>query len=120
MIVITGRMKRAGMCGAAGLLLGGVLFAQTTNSAYLKTKIKPGRAGVFVDGKYLGPAANFRIGRKCRQDQPERPLRHEKRDPRPETQGLSKLSGAEIVVHDVVNVSRWTSSVQRFVPRGAR
>ena len=64
MIVITGRMKRAGMCGAAGLLLGGVLFAQTTNSAYLKTKIKPGRAGVFVDGKYLGPAANFRIGRK--------------------------------------------------------
>ena len=25
----------------------------------LKTKVSPGRAGVFVDGKYLGPAANF-------------------------------------------------------------
>jgi hypothetical protein len=30
----------------------------------LKTKVNPGRAGVFVDGKYMGPAANFRIGRK--------------------------------------------------------
>ncbi len=29
----------------------------------LKTKINPGRAGVFVDGKYLGPAANFRVAR---------------------------------------------------------
>jgi len=25
----------------------------------LKTKVSPGRAGVFADGKYLGPAANF-------------------------------------------------------------
>ena len=39
----------------------GVLPAQ---EAYLKTSVNPGRAGVFVDGKYLGPAANFRIGRK--------------------------------------------------------
>jgi hypothetical protein len=30
----------------------------------LKTKVNPGRAGVFVDGKYLGPAANFRMARK--------------------------------------------------------
>jgi len=29
----------------------------------LKTKVNPGRTGVFVDGKYLGPAANFRIAR---------------------------------------------------------
>jgi PEGA domain len=29
----------------------------------LKTEIDPGRAGVFVDGKYLGPAANFKIAR---------------------------------------------------------
>ena len=35
---------------------------QTTG--YLKTKVDPGRAGVFIDGKYVGPAANFRIGRK--------------------------------------------------------
>jgi hypothetical protein len=31
---------------------------------YLKTKIDPGRAGVFIDGKYVGPAGNFRVGRK--------------------------------------------------------
>lgn len=61
---ISGLVKRGGMCGAAVLLFGGVVFAQSANSAYLKTKIKPGRAGVFVDGKYLGPAANFRIARK--------------------------------------------------------
>jgi hypothetical protein len=41
--------------------MAGVLSAQ---EAYLKTNVNPGRAGVFVDGKYLGPAANFRIGRK--------------------------------------------------------
>jgi hypothetical protein len=29
----------------------------------LKTEINPGRAGVFVDGIYLGPAANFKIAR---------------------------------------------------------
>lgn len=34
------------------------------NTGYLKTKVDPGRAGVFVDGKYIGPAGNFGIGRK--------------------------------------------------------
>lgn len=29
----------------------------------LKTKVEPGRAGVFIDGKYVGPAANFKVGR---------------------------------------------------------
>ena len=29
----------------------------------LKTEVDPGRAGVFVDGKYVGPAANFKIAR---------------------------------------------------------
>ncbi len=38
------------------------LCAQGTGT--LKTKVDPGRAGVFVDGKYLGPAANFKIARK--------------------------------------------------------
>lgn len=33
-------------------------------AGWLKTKVSPGRAGVFIDGKYMGPAANFRIGRK--------------------------------------------------------
>jgi hypothetical protein len=34
------------------------------NTGYLKTKVDPGRAGVFIDGKYIGPAGNFGIGRK--------------------------------------------------------
>jgi hypothetical protein len=38
-------------------------MAQPSNG-YLKAKVDPGRAGVFVDGKYLGPASNFRIARK--------------------------------------------------------
>jgi hypothetical protein len=39
------------------------VFAQQ-NTGYLKTSVNPGRAGVFIDGKYVGPAANFRISRK--------------------------------------------------------
>jgi PEGA domain len=42
----------------------GTLMGQGTDSAWLKTKVDPGRAGVFVDGKYLGPASNFGVGRK--------------------------------------------------------
>jgi PEGA domain len=45
-----------------GLLAASSLFAQQTG--YLKTKVDPGRAGVFVDGKYLGPACNFGVARK--------------------------------------------------------
>lgn len=32
------------------------LYAQ---EGFLKTKVNPGRAGVFVDGKYIGPARDF-------------------------------------------------------------
>lgn len=28
----------------------------------LKTEVEPGRAGVYIDGKYVGPAANFGFG----------------------------------------------------------
>ncbi len=42
----------------------GALTAQQADKAYLKTNVNPGRAGVFVDGKYVGPAGNFRIGQK--------------------------------------------------------
>ena len=31
---------------------------------YLRTKVDPGRAGVFIDGKYVGPAGNFGVSRK--------------------------------------------------------
>lgn len=40
------------------------LGAQEAGGGFLKVKAQPGRAGVFVDGKYLGPAANFRIARR--------------------------------------------------------
>ena len=40
------------------------VMAQQGNG-YLKAKANTGRAGVFIDGKYVGPAANFRIARKC-------------------------------------------------------
>jgi len=42
------------------LLLALPLAAQTGT---LKVKADPGRAGVFVDGKYLGPASNFGMSR---------------------------------------------------------
>jgi hypothetical protein len=38
--------------------------ALAQQTGYLKAKVNPGRAGVFIDGKYLGPAANFRKARK--------------------------------------------------------
>jgi len=34
------------------------------NAGSLKMKVNPGRAGVFIDGKYVGPAANFGVSRK--------------------------------------------------------
>lgn len=54
----------AGLAAPTWLLLGSLaLAAQQTDMGYLTAKVSPGRAGVFVDGKYLGPAANFRIAR---------------------------------------------------------
>jgi hypothetical protein len=54
----------AGLVGPALLLLGSLpALAQTSDMGYLTAKVSPGRAGVFLDGKYLGPAANFRVAR---------------------------------------------------------
>lgn len=39
------------------------LVAEQNSNGFLVSKVKPGRAGVFVDGKYLGPAENFRKAR---------------------------------------------------------
>jgi len=52
-----------GVCTIVALLLACGTLVGKPGDAYLKTKVDPGRAGVFVDGKYLGPAANFKIGR---------------------------------------------------------
>jgi hypothetical protein len=40
------------------------LTCTAADSGKLKTDVTPGRAGVFIDGKYVGPAANFKIARK--------------------------------------------------------
>jgi len=52
------------VCVFLFLFSGYMLFAQQKDTAYLKTNVDPGRTGVFLDSKYLGPAANFRVGRK--------------------------------------------------------
>jgi hypothetical protein len=39
------------------------LLCQVQENGFLCVKANTGRAGVFVDGKYLGPAANFRVAR---------------------------------------------------------
>ncbi|MFN7924838.1 MAG: PEGA domain-containing protein [Bryobacteraceae bacterium] len=41
--------------------LAATLLAQSTGT--LKTKVSPSRAGVFVDGKYVGPAGNLGMAR---------------------------------------------------------
>jgi hypothetical protein len=50
--------------GALLIAVSGIPVVGQQDTGYLKTKINPGRAGVFIDGKYVGPAANFRVGRK--------------------------------------------------------
>jgi hypothetical protein len=42
---------------------GMALAAQPTTNSFLVTRVNPGRAGVFVDSQYFGPAANFRVAR---------------------------------------------------------
>jgi len=53
---------RGALIAVVAVALGLPLAAQQ-NGGSLCVKANPGRAGVFVDGKYLGPAANFRIAR---------------------------------------------------------
>jgi hypothetical protein len=55
------KLIRSGLTLAAVLLVAAPVFAQQTGK--LKCKVNPGRAGVFLDGKYLGPAANFAVAR---------------------------------------------------------
>jgi hypothetical protein len=55
-------VKKIEIVALTGLLALGTLSAQQTGQ--MKVKVDPGRAGVFVDGKYVGPAANFGMGRK--------------------------------------------------------
>jgi len=43
------------------ILLAAAMVSWAADTGQLKTEVDPGRAGVFVDGKYLGPAANFKV-----------------------------------------------------------
>jgi hypothetical protein len=52
--------RRTVWLGVAALL---PLLAQGQSMGSLTVKANTGRAGVFVDGKYLGPAANFKVAR---------------------------------------------------------
>lgn len=54
---------RISCCWALLAIAAMPLAAEQTTNGFLVAKVKPGRAGVFVDGKYLGPAANFRVAR---------------------------------------------------------
>ena len=38
------------------------LSCAAADTGRLKLEVNPGRAGVFIDGKYVGPAANFKVG----------------------------------------------------------
>ena len=59
-------MRIASFVGNAALLIAfaGIPVVGQQGTGYLKTNVNPGRAGVFIDGKYMGPAGNFGMGRK--------------------------------------------------------
>ena len=56
-------MRILGMC-LFTLCVGLCSFAQAGGNGYLKVKATPSHAGVFIDGKYVGPASNFGMTRK--------------------------------------------------------
>ena len=59
-------MRIGSLIHVAALLIAvaGIPVVAEQRSGYLKTKVDPGRAGVFIDGKYVGPAGNFGVGRR--------------------------------------------------------
>jgi hypothetical protein len=59
-------MRMSTFARNAALLMAvtGIPVVGQQNTGFLKTKVNPGRAGVFIDGKYVGPAGNFGVGRK--------------------------------------------------------
>ncbi len=62
---VTRRIRVPLLAVCLAVILGGLsVSAQDTGTGYLKVKANPGRAGVFVDDKYVGPAANFGFARK--------------------------------------------------------
>ncbi|MCS7314521.1 MAG: PEGA domain-containing protein [Bryobacterales bacterium] len=72
--MIIGQQRWSGCALAllAAALAPSVLEAQ---QGYIKTHVTPGRAGVFIDGKYVGPAANFARARTYAVEPGEREIR---------------------------------------------
>jgi len=68
----------------------------------LKTEVDPGRAGVFIDGKYVGPAANFKVAQTYHVE----PGEHEVRLVDPRYQEIVKkvtiTAGKETVVKETM------------------
>ena len=60
-MTMTKLLTLSSLCAMALVLALAALAAGS--GTFIKTKVDPGRAGVFVDGKYVGPAANYRIAR---------------------------------------------------------
>ena len=83
------------------LLLSTACFAADTMGR-LKTEIDPGRAGVFIDGKYVGPAANFKVA----QTYMVAPGEHEVKLVDPRYQDIVKKvtveAGKKTVIHETM------------------
>jgi hypothetical protein len=62
--LIRGKLADPGVLAAVLLAAAAVPLIGQQSTGYVKTSVSPGRAGVFIDGKYVGPAANFRFARK--------------------------------------------------------
>jgi len=60
----SGKLLVLVVLGHALFFQGALSLSAQRDSGYLKAKVNTGRAGVFIDGKYVGPAANFRMTRK--------------------------------------------------------
>jgi hypothetical protein len=84
----------------AVLLLGAMpIVCQAQQSGSLSVKTSTGRAGVFVDGKYVGPAANFGVARTYQVPAGEHEVKLA--DPRYEelTTKVTITSGKKTTVH---------------------
>lgn len=83
---------------AAILFLCAVLPAAENGN--LKIKVDPGRAGVFVDGKYVGPARHLGLERLYRIEAGEHEIRLE--EPRYQTfvRKISMPAGATLELHE--------------------
>lgn len=83
-------------------ILGAPLFCLAQETGSLCVKAHPGRAGVFVDGKYLGPAANFRVARTYSVPAGDHELKLV--DPRYEerTAKITVKSGKKTTIHETL------------------